>query len=408
MELNLNKVLNHKHAELFQCTCPELCIRGGKNAGKSYSIADKLLLQPRLQPGKRLKAIVVRKTLPRIKASVLEILEKRAEMHKIEFKLNKSDYVAQVMGLKILFLGMENKDDHEKAKSVTDVDFVWMNEATEMRAIDYDMLRMIIRGGESSFSQMMFDFNPIGKTSWVYKRFFENSNGSNGIHKIRYTVYDNPWARPEEIGILKSYEHINKNLYDINFLGVWGELEGIIYDWDMDTPLPEKVDEVVYGLDFGYSIDPAALIRIYRKADEFWAEEVIYEKELTNQALGKQMEERGIDKKAEIYADSAEPKSIQEICDMGFNVKPCAKGPDSVRAGVDYLASLKIHIIDGSEKISREQRSYVRKQDKDGNYLPVPIDFNNHAMDAIRYGIFTHMKQAGVGAGTLPYSVYPD
>ena len=408
MELNLNKVLNYKHQELFQSTAPELCVRGGKNAGKSYSIADKLLLQPRLQPGKKLKAIVVRKTLPRIKASVLEILEKRAEVHKIEFKLNRADYVAQCLGLKILFLSMENKGDHEKAKSVTDVDFVWMNEITELREIDYDMLRMIIRGGESSFSQLVFDFNPIGKTSWVYKRFFENSNGSNGVQKIHYTVFDNPWAKENEIEILKSYEHINKNLYDINFLGRWGELEGIIYDWDMDTPLPEKVDEVFYGLDFGYSIDPAALICIYRKADEFWVEEVIYETGLTNQDLAKKMKAKDIDEKADIYADSAEPKSIEELCREGFNVKPCAKGPDSVRAGVDYLASLKIHIVDGSERISREQRSYVRKQDKDGNYLPVPIDFDNHAMDAIRYGIFTHMKQAGVGVAVANWDFMPE
>jgi len=365
MELNLNKVLNYKHQELFQSTAPELCVRGGKNAGKTYSIADKLLLQPRLQPGKKLKAVVVRKTLPRIKASVLEILEKRAEAHKIEFKLNRSDYVAQVMGLKIVFLSMENKADHEKARSMTDVDFIWMNEATEMRALDYDMLRMIIRGGESSFSQIITDFNPIGKTSWLYKRFFENRNGSNGVHKIHYTVFDNPWARPEEIDILKSYEHINKNLYDINFLGLWGELEGVIYDWgepvDVET-MPESLDETFYGLDFGYSVDPAALIRIYRKADEFWVEEVIYERGLTNQALAQRMRDKGVNESADIYADSAEPKSIDEIHREGFNIKPCEKGKDSVRAGIDYLQGLKIHIIDGSENISKEQRSYVRKR----------------------------------------------
>ena len=404
MELNLNKVLNYKHQELFQSTAPELCVRGGKNAGKTYSIADKLLLQPRLQPGKKLKAVVVRKTLPRIKASVLEILEKRAEAQKVEFRLNKSDYVAQVLGLKMVFLSMENKEDHEKARSMTDVDFVWMNEATEMRALDYDMLRMIVRGGESSFNQMITDFNPIGKTNWVYKRFFENRNGSNGVHKIHYTVFDNPWARSEEIDILKSYEHINRNLYDINFLGQWGELEGVIYDWgepvDVET-MPESLDETFYGLDFGYSVDPAALIRIYRKADEFWVEEVVYERGLTNQALAKKMRDKGVGENADIYADSAEPKSIDEIHHEGFNIKPCEKGPDSVKAGIDYLQSLKIHIIDGSEKISEEQRSYVRKQDKNGEYLPDPVDAFNHAMDAIRYGIYTHCKKKLGGFGVM-------
>ena len=396
-EINLNQILNHKHLDLFQCACAELCVRGGKNAGKTYSIADKLLLQPRLQPGKKLKAVVVRKTLPRIKSTVLEILEKRAETQQIPFELNKSDYVAQALGLKIQFLSMENKDDYEKARSMTDVDFVWLNEATELRELDYDMLRMIIRGGESSFSQIITDFNPIGKTSWVYKRFFEN--GNNGVHKLHYTVYDNPWAREEEIEVLRQLKRVNKNLYDINYLGKWGELEGVIYDWDLDTPLPEKIDESFLGLDFGYSVDPAALIRIYRKADEYWVEEIIYQKGLTNQDLASRMKAKDatntplVSGNDEIYADSAEPKSIDELHREGFNIHPCEKGKDSVKAGVDYLQSLKIHIIDGSENISKEARGYVRKMDKDGKYLPIPIDYDNHAMDAIRYAIYTHCKK---------------
>lgn len=389
MEVNLNKHLNYKHLDLFQSIAPELCVRGGKNAGKTYSIADKLLLQPVRQPDKKLKAIVVRKTLPRLKSSVIEIMENRAEKFKIPFNVNRSDYTAQFLGMKILFMGIENKDDHEKAKSITDVDFIWANEITELREIDYDILSLVIRGGQSDFSQFIFDFNPIGKTSWVYKRFFEDKN-NNGIHRLHYTVADNPWAREEEIERLERYKDINPNLYEVMFKGEWGELEGVIYNWDMDTPLPEKIDEIFYGLDFGYSVDPAALIRIYRKADEFWVEEVIHAKELTNQMLAQEMRDQGIDGNAEIYADSAEPKSIEELHREGFNVKPCKKGADSVRTGIDYLKGLKIHIVDGSENISKEQRSYVRKMDKDGRYLPIPIDFDNHTMDAIRYGIYTH------------------
>jgi len=414
MELNLNKVLNHKHAELFQCTCPELCVRGGANAGKSYSIADKLLLQTRLQPDKRLKALIIRKTFPSLKSSILDILERRAEAHGLPLKINRSDYTAECLKMKIVFKSLNNKEDYISVKSMTDIDFIWVNEMTELRELDYDILRMRIRGGESKFSQFLFDFNPIGKTSWVYKRFFENGNGNgggNGTHKLLYTVLDNPWAKEHEIEKLKAYADIDENLYKIYFKGDWGELEGVIYNWPL-VPLPEGkfYDEIFYGLDFGYSVDEAALVRIYRKAHKFWLECVIYEKELTNQALGGLMEKKGIDKKADIYADSAEPKSIQEIYNMGFNIKPCDKGPDSVRAGIDFLKSLDISVldVDGADNALREQKSYIWKKDKDGNSLNVPKEFDNHAMDGARYGIFTHMKQAGVGAGTLPYSVYPD
>ena len=151
-------------------------------------------------------------------------------------------------------------------------------------------------------------------------------------------------------------------------------------------------DEIFYGGDFGYSVDPAALVRIYRKADEFWVEQVIYEKELTNIQLGKKMQGAGIDDKVPTYWDCAEPKSIQELYDYPFNAKPCEKGPDSVRAGIDFLKEQKIHIIDGSENIIREQKSYIWAKDKDDNSLNVPIKTDNHAMDAIRYGIYTHCK----------------
>lgn len=391
MEVNLNKHLNYKHLDLFQSIAPELCVRGGANAGKTYSIADKLLLAPRIQPDKKLEALVVRKTMPSLKSSTLTILEKRAEVHKMPFNLNKNENVAHCENLKIWFKSMNNKEDFIAIKSMTDIDFIWANEITDLREFDFDMLSMRIRGGQSRYNQFMFDFNPVGKTSWVYKRFYENGNGKT--QKLTYTVLDNPWATQEEIDKLKAYKEADENLYNIYFKGEWGELKGVIFNWDL-VPKPEGTfyDEIFYGLDFGYSVDPAALIRIYRKANEFWLEVVIYATELTNQTLAQEMRDQGIDGNAEIYADSAEPKSIEELGREGFNVKPCKKGPDSVRTGIDYLKSFKIHILDieGSEPILREQKSYIWKKDKDGNCLNVPIEFDNHAMDGSRYGIYTH------------------
>lgn len=391
--MNLNKVLNHKHTELFQSTNPVLSVRGGANAGKTYSIADKLLLQPILQPEKRLKAMIVRKTMPSLKNSVLDVLEKRAETFGLPLKTNLNTNKAQLLNLELLLISLNNKEDYIKAKSITDVDFVWVNEITELREYDFDILSMRIRGGQSKFKQFIFDFNPVGKTSWVFKRFYENNNNGNGCHKLLYTVLDNPWAKEDEIAKLRTYKESDENLYKIYFLGEWGELEGIIFDWDIVDCPPENPDEIFYGGDFGYSVNPAALIRIYRKADEFWVEEVIYEPGLTNIELGEKAKSKDIFKSDETYWDSAEPKSIQELCDLGLNAKPCEKGPDSVRAGIDFLKQQKIHIIDGSENIIREQKSYIWKKDKDGKPLNVPIEFNNHTMDAIRYGIYTHCKK---------------
>ena len=409
-EINLNRKLNWKHTELFQSTSPILAVRGGANAGKTYSIADKLLLQPLLQRDVPLRAVCVKRTMPSVKKTILYILEKRAEeAFAMPLEVNTTLGRAKFLNLTIDFLSLNNKDDYIKAKSMTDIDFVWVNEITELREYDFDILNMRIRGGKSSYSQFIFDFNPVGKTSWVFKRFYEmNNNGNGNIHKLLYTVLDNPWAKPEEIEKLKAYKDQNENLYKIFFLGEWGELEGIIFNWDIVPEAPKNPDEVFYCGDFGYSINPAAVVRIYRKALEFWLEEIIYECELTNQGLTKLSIKRGIDLKADSYWDSAEPKSIQELCDDGWNALPAEKGPDSVRAGIDFLQSLKIHIIEGSENIIREQKSYTWRKDKDGHYLPDPVRINDHAMSAVRYGIYTHMRQPEMAVGTTSRDVRPD
>lgn len=408
-EVNLNRKLNSKHTELFRSTAPVLAVRGGSNAGKTYSIADKLLLQALVQKEVPLRAVCVRKTMPSLKKSVVDVITRRAEeAFAVPLEINISTARAKFMNLTIDFLSLNNKEDYIKAKSMTDIDFIWVNEITELREYDFDILNMRIRGGKSSYSQFIFDFNPVGKTSWVFRRFYESANGGNGIQRLHYTVFDNPWAKREEIEKLKAYKEQNPNLYNIYFLGEWGELEGVIFSWDIVDAPPKNPDEIFYGGDFGYSVNPAALIRIYRKADEFWLEEMIYEKGLTNQQLARKALTSGVTPDADTYWDSAEPKSIQELYDAGMNAKPAEKGPDSVRAGIDYLLSKKIHVIDGSENIIREQKGYTRRVDKDGLFLPDPIKVNDHAMSAVRYGICTHAKQAGADAVIVERDVSPD
>ena len=390
MIMNLNQYLNPNHTELFQSTDFELAVRGGANAGKTYSISDKMLLQPVWQPEKRLKALILRKTLPALKNSVIDIMERRAELFKLPFRINKNENTAQCLNMQFVFLSLNNKEDYYKIKSITDVDFIWVNEVNEIRETDYELLKTRIRGGQSSFKQFVTDFNPIGKTSWVFTRFYQKNIGN--VRKLRYTIFDNPWASKDEIAALKDTKKHNPNFYKVYFKGEWGDLEGLIYsNWDIVPNPPKNPDEIFYGGDFGYSVNPAAYIRIYRKADEFWVEEIIYETGLTNPKLAEKIKEEGADD-AESYWDSSEPKSIDELYDNGINAKSASKGPDSVRAGIDFLQAKKIHIIDGSENIIKEQKSYVNKQDKDGNFLPEPMKFNDHTMDAIRYGIFTHCK----------------
>ena len=394
--VNLNQVFNSspKHLQFFNSAAPELLFYGGAGAGKSYTIADKLFLQGILNPDERQKIVVVRKTLASLRKSTLDIIERRADALHRPFQLDRSTWTARCGKQTWVFTGMNNREDYQKIKSLTDVNFIWVNELTELREDDYRELGLRLRGAQSKhplgFRQMIGDFNPIGKTSWIYERFWQRL--PKAAEKIRVTVLDNPWAEPEYIDKLKASAADDKNFFNIYFLGEWGELQGVIFSWDVQ-PLPAiAFDEIFYGGDFGYSVDPAALVKIYRRADEYWVEELIYETGLTNQALAARSKGVGVQPHDDTYWDCAEPKSIDELRDAGLNAKPCLKGQDSVRATIDFLLSKKIHMVDGSPNLIKEVRSYVRKKDKDGKVLPEPIGFNDHAIKATGYGIYTHAK----------------
>ena len=396
---NVNQVFNAspKHLQFFNSTAPELLFYGGAGAGKSYTIADKLFLQGILNPGERQKIVVVRKTLASLRKSTLDIIERRADALHRPFRLDRSSWTAQCGNQTWVFTGMNNREDYQKIKSLTDVNFIWANELTELREDDYRELGLRLRGARSkhplAFRQMIGDFNPIGKTSWIYERFWQRL--PKAAEKIRVTVLDNPWAEPEYISMLKAAAADDKNFYNIYFLGEWGELEGVIFNWDVQ-PLPTiAFDEIIYGGDFGYSIDEAALVKIYRRADEYWVEELLYEKGLTNPALAVRALALGVTRNDDSYWDSAEPKSIQELCDNGLNAKPSLKGQDSVRAGIDFLKAQKIHIVEGSPNLVKEVRSWVWKKDKDGHSLPVPGPGKEHAIKATVYGIYTHAHSRG-------------
>ena len=179
MIVNLNQHLNPNHMDLFQSADPELVVYGGANAGKTYSIADKLLYQSAWQNDRPLKALVIRKTFPALRVSALEILEKRAALFNMPFNLNKADWIAKCYNMTFIFQSLNNKEDFEKLKSQTDIDFIWINEIIQLREPDYDECFRRLRGGKSRFEQIIIDFNPIGKTSWIYP-----FNRRHRVHRV--------------------------------------------------------------------------------------------------------------------------------------------------------------------------------------------------------------------------------
>jgi len=230
-------------------------------------------------------------------------------------------------------------------------------------------------------------FNPIDESNWIKKIFFDRTKEDTLIDHS--TVEHNQFIDTDYKKVLDRLKEEDRNKYNIYRLGLWGRLENIIYsNWNVVDKLPESFDEMIYGLDFGFN-NPNTLVEIGIKDQNVYLRELLYQPGLTNQDLISKLEKFVKNRNCSIYADSAEPARIEEIKRSGFNVYPSNK---SVSDGIDFVKRIKLNIESGSDNIVKEISQYSYKKDKNGNILEEPVKFMDHAMDAIRYALYTHMS----------------
>jgi phage terminase large subunit len=249
------------------------------------------------------------------------------------------------------------------------------------------------------------DWNPVS-SFWVH----ENWIGKAENAYVHSTYLDAKWVLPKEIvRNIESYRLSDPNWWNIYGLGRIGRVEGLVYPYfeQCDT-LPEGGQEF-YGLDFGYSNDPTVLTRhvikdvydeqLKKLVPAIYSKELIYEAGLTNDAIAHRMDEKGVKRNSsEIFADSAEPKSIDEIHKFGFNVKPCPKGADSVEYGHQKIRQYKQFWTKTSLNCIKEQRNFRYIQDKDNKLTDKTTHQYSHGMDARRYGVVGALGRTPVRA----------
>lgn len=400
--------LSNSFFPLLQDRSRYLVLCGGKGSGKSEFAARKLFYRCETEGNQRF--LILRKVRKTVKESVLEVVKRLLDENEVKYELNKTDRIISWTNTKgqrneLLFDGL---DEPEKIKSIKAITGIWIEEATDFTAKDFMEIDLAFREPGPAYKQIILTFNPDESLApWLKLRFFDHIDPDATIHPS--TVNDNPIAEVRA-EYRRQLEAIQDPTYRTIYLdGLWAMPKGKIYNWDV-VPLPDiKFDEIFYGGDFGYSVNPATIVKIYRKADELWVEEILYKTGLTNQDIAAEFKAApGVDVRAPSYWDSAEQKSIEELYRLGINALPAQKGPDSVRAGIDLLRSLKIHIVAGSENIIREARRYKWREDKHGNPLPEPEKFDDHAMDAIRYAIFTHIRKPKAALVVLDWDISPD
>jgi phage terminase large subunit len=271
---------------------------------------------------------------------------------------------------------------------------VYINEANN---IDFESYyQLAIRTSEAIY----IDFNPTHEF-WAHTEVLPEQDA-----ELVILTYNDNEALPDTI---KRDIELNRtkaetsaywaNWWKVYGLGQVGTLQGAIYE---DFEVVEGIDVsrakfVALGLDWGFSNDPTALVAIYRQGDCLLIQELLYSTGLTNQDIADKLRSLGITRAWEIVADSAEPKSIEEIYRLGFNIKPAEKGPDSVRNGIDILKRFKLQVTKDSTNLIKELRSYTWATDKEGKNTGVPIDSFNHACDAMRYVALNKLRVSNAG-----------
>jgi len=221
----------------------------------------------------------------------------------------------------------------------------------------------------------------------MHKRWYIDGQPNpkwNADHEFIHTTYhiNTQHLDPKKIEEWERMKDIDIEYYNHHILGMWqdGIVGRIFTNWQIDTA-PDGLD-VTYGLDFGFASDPAALVKCHKHNGKLWLEQLIYETGLTNEDLHQRMTRLGIPRNAQIIADSAEPKSIEELRRKGWNIQPAYKGPDSIRNGIDKIKQYEVFMSPNSDDLRKEYELYCWREGTDK-----PIDDNNHAIDAVRYAL---------------------
>jgi phage terminase large subunit len=368
---------------------------GGASSGKSYFIAQRLVRDT--MDGRN--TLVLRNTARYLRSSCWNETVKAITRMGLSdfFVISKTEMLITSVrrGSQILFAGL---DDVEKIKSITPAKGVltdiWIEEATEIARDDYKQLEKRLRGESRHPKRITLSFNPIFKEHWLFTEFFghwdesKSSYRDDGLSILKTTYKDNRFLTVDDRAALEN----ETDLYyrEVYSLGNWGVLGDVIFrNWTTEDKeeMKKSADKLLFGLDFGFSSDPAAAVKIeYDKAHKrIYILDELYERGLTNNALADVL--KPFVGQHYITCDSSEPKSVKELQNLGIKALGAKKGPDSVMHGIQWLQGHEIIVDVKCQHMKNELQLYQWRKDKDGNSMRVPEDRNNHLIDALRYAV---------------------
>jgi phage terminase large subunit len=365
-------------------------IPGGSSAGKTYSILP-ILMDMAIRT-KGLSISVVSESMPHLRRGAMRDFIKimKSTNRYIDKNWNRSNFIYTFSnGSFIEFFSVDEEAKLRGARRHV----LYINECNNVSEESYMQLAMRTSG------DIFLDYNPSN-------RFWVNNIDVNDSERLVLTYKDNEALPQTVIDFLESKLILAqtstywKNWCNVYLYGKEGSLEGVVFNnWEEIDIVPTDAELVGYGMDFGFTNDPSTCVGVYRWNGKLVCDQVIYAKGLSNSDLSKLMLDGKV--AGEVYADSAEPKSIDELKKYGHKVYSTKKGPDSILHGINLLQEYELLITRRSIDLKEELRRYSWKKDKDGNTMNVPEGIWDHCIDAVRYLALMKLGRRSLTAGTF-------
>lgn len=388
-----------------------LLLTGGKNTGKSTFMLQENLMS--LYKYEDMKNIMVRATGPDLEDSMFEPSMEMLTRWGIPFtpKRSHAHQMIYANGSALMFRSMQTQQTRHKKFSSINVNDAAIEEAPELTWGEFNSVDLQVRR-ENRYrpNRIMMCANTDNPHSWVRTVIAEGNR--NDVAVLYTTVYDNPFATDEQIKLLEDLKDQNMSLYRAYCLGEWAAPEGVVYsNYDISAEnWPEQFDEEIIGQDVG-TVNPMATVSIGlldERPWEAWIRLLLYQSGMTDGDLADWYSEDinkpdedprpRINKKIWIYCDT-DPGTIETLSRKGYHVFPADK--KSVASRLRFVSRYRLHFHPDDADIKREVRGYVRMQDRNGNFAEEPVKRNDHAMNAMEYGLYTHAQRMRVRAGIL-------
>lgn len=379
MDVNVNVVFEH----LLDSQKKIVVEQGGTRSGKTYNILLFIIFHYcQSHTGKTIT--ICRKTFPALRSSVMRDFIDILKIHNKynEANHNKSNSEYKLDGNLIEFISVDQPQKIRGRKR----EFLFINEANEL---DYeDWQQLVFRTTE----KIVIDFNPSDFYHWIYNKVIPRDD----VEFFKTTYKDNKFLDASIIEEIERLKETDEHYWRIYGLGERGYSKATIFKYNEVDSVPEDAEFVSFGLDYGYTNDPTAMVGVWKRGYDLYIKEYIYQTMMTGRDIHQRLKDMGIQRDI-IFGDSAEPRLNDELRRMGWNIKPSVKGKDSINAGIDLLKRYKIHITKDSHNAIQEFRDYKWKEDKSGKLTNQPEPKNDHLIDSTRYACYSIMSRVNFG-----------